>query len=153
MDVKPRLCGNCNRTLQVALHDHCVFCGAPIPEQQQLSPEQKKELKKEMRNVRKPELLDLLIDVKGRFCSNCNRALQLTLHDHCVFCGAAIPAEQQLSPEQKKELKIEMEKLYVEKKVSHRESRDSPTGDPGVTGTFGGDFGDCGGDGGDGGGC
>lgn len=42
--------------------------------------------------------------MEKRICTNCERILQKSTHDKCMYCGAEIPVELRLSEEQKNEI-------------------------------------------------
>lgn len=81
-------------------------------------------------------------DINKRICDQCNRVLQKSLHDRCMFCGAEIPENMKLSLSQKEELKKEYDKRSLERQKHHRKWNGSDYG-----GGIGGDICDFGGDG------
>ena len=63
--------------------------------------------------------------MEKRICTNCERVLQKTTHDKCMYCGAEIPPELRLSDDKKSEIS---EKQQAEhKRQMKKASRSSHT--------------------------
>ena len=86
------------------------------------------------------------------YCEKCNRVLFGREHDHCMWCGAALPEELRLSEAEKIKI-IEQRKQTLEQDRKHRQRSRRGIGDSegGILDIFGGIGGDSGGDGGGGG--
>jgi len=69
-------------------------------------------------------------NMEKRICTNCDRVLQKTTHDKCMYCGAEIPIELRLSDEQKN--KIAEKQQEEHKKQMKNSSPSSPDNDDSI---------------------
>lgn len=87
--------------------------------------------------------------MESRKCIKCERVLQKTTYDKCMYCGAVIPIELRLSDEQKEDITDKQEqehKRQMSKQKSSSNESDDSTITTGII--IGSDFtsggGDCG---------
>tara|TARA_R110001606_G_scaffold390070_1_gene556761 strand:+ start:2417 stop:2680 length:264 start_codon:yes stop_codon:yes gene_type:complete len=80
--------------------------------------------------------------LKGN-CPSCDRKIQKTITDTCMYCGASLEAEQRFTPEEKKEILRSKQKLAKDLNAKTSAAPNSTTGSTFLAGGDLGGGGDC----------
>ncbi len=80
--------------------------------------------------------------LKGN-CPSCDRKIQKTVADTCMYCGASLEAEQRFTPEEKKEILKSKQKRAEDLRANALTSSSPSTGSTFLAGGDLGGGGDC----------